>query len=179
MSRALNGFDKSGPHLLSEPREVGPQQSIRQSIAFMMQHQDRPLQVSELASAANTCLSHFFAIFKQVTGFTPMDFFIRLRMQRACELLDTTDFCVKEVAASLGYDDPFYFSRVFKSVTGLAPTDYRRLDEDVRVRTTEAALPVRNGCAVMIQSIKTKTDNAPDSRSDAALHPIDRQTLVH
>ncbi|MGC3957754.1 MAG: helix-turn-helix transcriptional regulator [Verrucomicrobiota bacterium] len=81
---------------------------------------------------ANISPSHFFAVFKRQTGFAPLDFFIRLRMQRACELLGTTSLSVKEVAAELGYDDPFYFSRVFKTVSGIAPTDYRRLPESAR-----------------------------------------------
>ena len=54
-----------------------------------------------------------------------MDYFTRLRMEKARCLLDTTEASVKEVAATLGYDDPFYFSRVFKSVNQLAPSNYR------------------------------------------------------
>jgi AraC-like DNA-binding protein len=50
------------------------------------------------------------ALFKRLTGHAPIDFFIHLRMHRACVLLDSTWLRVKEVAAALGYDDPFYFS---------------------------------------------------------------------
>ena len=48
-------------------------------------------------------------------------------MQHACRLLDETVLSVKEVAATLGYDDPFYFSRIFKSVNHVAPSEYRLL----------------------------------------------------
>ncbi|HXR07467.1 MAG TPA: helix-turn-helix domain-containing protein, partial [Candidatus Acidoferrum sp.] len=58
--------------------------------------------------------------------------FIRLRMRQACRLLAATSMSVKEVAAVLGYDDPFYFSRLFKSVNGTPPTDYR-----LRVETSD------------------------------------------
>jgi len=47
-------------------------------------------------------------------------------MQRAGELLQTGNLSVKEVAAMMGYDDPFYFSRRFKSAHGIAPLEYRR-----------------------------------------------------
>lgn len=100
---------------------------IEQTVAFMRRHLDRPLQVAELAALANISPSHFFALFKRRVGCAPIDFFIRLRMHQACRLLDTTLLSVKEVAAALGYDDPFYFSRVFKSVHGVAPSDYRTL----------------------------------------------------
>jgi AraC family transcriptional regulator of arabinose operon len=104
-----------------------PEQKIGQSIAYMKQHLSQPLQVSNLAAVANLSSSHYTSLFKQQTGYAPIDYFIRLRMHRACQLLDTTDLSVKEVAASLGYDDPFYFSRIFKTVNENSPTEYRML----------------------------------------------------
>ena len=83
---------------------------IEQSIAYMTRHLDEPLQVATLAAQANISPSHFFALFKRQTGCAPIDCFIRLRMQHACRLLEETVLSVKEVAATLGYDDPFYFS---------------------------------------------------------------------
>jgi len=53
-------------------------------------------------------------------------FFIRLRMDHARQLLDSTSSSIKEIAALVGYNDQFYFSRVFKSVHRMAPTEYRR-----------------------------------------------------
>src|SRR5262249_10574748 len=77
------------------------------------------------------------------TGFAPEDFFIRLKIQRACEILEATDLCVKEVAAKLGYDDAFYFSRLFKSVNGVAPTEYRRLADSQKRALRSEMLPDR------------------------------------
>jgi len=105
---------------------------VQQSIAYMMQHLDRPLQIARLAQVAHISPSHFFVLFKRWTGFSPMEYFIRLRMQRAAQLLVSTALSVKEAAATLGYDDPFYFSRVFKSVHALAPTDYRVMVEELK-----------------------------------------------
>jgi len=98
---------------------------IEETIAYMQQHLDQPLQVATLAAKANFSPSHFFVLFKRRIGSAPIDYFTRMRMQRACRLLCETNLSVKEVAAKLGYDDPFYFSRVFKSVNRLAPSDYR------------------------------------------------------
>jgi len=112
--------------------EWDPFRKIEQSIAYMMQHLDEPLQVRRLAALVNVSPSHYFALFKRRTGCAPIDFFIHLRMYRACQLLDATALSVKEVAAALGYDDPFYFSRVFKSVNQVAPTEYRSMDKAVK-----------------------------------------------
>ncbi len=104
---------------------------IEQSVTYMAQHLDEPLQVATLAAQANVSPSHFFALFKRRIGSAPIDYFTRLRMQRACHLLKQTSLSVKEIAAELGYDDPFYFSRVFKSVNRMAPSDYRTAQEEM------------------------------------------------
>lgn len=108
-----------------DPREMEVELKIAQSVTFMKEHLDQPLQASVLAERAHVSLSHYFALFKRRTGATPIGYFIHLRIRRACELLQTTALTVKEVAAALGYEDPFYFSRVFKATVGQAPTEYR------------------------------------------------------
>lgn len=106
-------------------REVAAHNKIDESIAYMTQHLNRPLQVAFLAAMVSISPSHYFALFKRRTGHAPMDYFTQLRMEEARRLLQTTSSFVKEVAAALGYEDPFYFSRVFKSVQGVAPSEYR------------------------------------------------------
>lgn len=113
------------PGLNSGEGEDDCARRIGRSIAYMAQHLDQPLQVSTLAAQASVSPSHYFALFRQHTGSAPIAYFIRLRMRQACQLLETTSLTVKEVAGVLGYDDPFYFSRLFKSVTGTAPRAYR------------------------------------------------------
>lgn len=105
---------------------------IEQSITYMREHLDQPLQVAKLAALANVSPSHFFALFKRRTGCPPMGYFTHLRMQHACQLLGATAASVKEVAAALGYEDPFHFSRVFKLVNHIPPTQYRMLQKQSR-----------------------------------------------
>src|SRR5579862_1904024 len=69
---------------------------IERSIAYMVEHLDQPLQVSTLAAQASVSPSHYFALFKRQTGMAPIDYFIRLRMNHARELLDSTCSSVKE-----------------------------------------------------------------------------------
>lgn len=103
---------------------------IERSISFISRHFNEPINVSQLAEKANLSSSYFWALFKQKTGYPPLDFLIRLRMQRACQLLDSTDLKVKRIAEAVGYKDSLYFSRLFKSVCGVAPTDYRAARSD-------------------------------------------------
>ena len=126
---------------------------IEQSIAYMMRHLDEPLQVATLAARASISPSHFFVLFKRQTGCAPIDCFIRLRMQHACRLLDETMLSVKEVAATLGYDDPFYFSRIFKSVNHVAPSEYRLLRNGAKEAVRNCGIDVR-----FFQSPESRTD---------------------
>src|ERR1700684_1485162 len=111
---------------------------VDRCIDYMVQHLDQPLQVATLAAQAKVSPSHFFALFKRRIGSAPMDYFTRLRMQRACRLLEDTGLSIKEISSKLGYDDQFYFSRVFKSINGVAPSAYRtQLKENRHRQPTE------------------------------------------
>jgi AraC-like DNA-binding protein len=100
---------------------------VLESITYMKQHLDHNATTASFAALANLSESHYRSLFKSQIGYAPMDYFIRLRMHKACQLLDTTGLSVKEIAAKVGYEDPLYFSRVFKSVVENSPSQYRLL----------------------------------------------------
>lgn len=79
-----------------------------------------------LAAMAGYSTSHFSARFRSVTGFSVTEYVKRLRMARARQLLMTSAGSVAEIAAAVGYPDPFYFSRHFTAVNGINPREFRR-----------------------------------------------------
>jgi len=93
---------------------------------LMRRHEDSSLTVEEMARQAGLSPTHFSRLFSQHTGFSPMEYFIRMKMQRACRFLTLTPLSVKEVANRLGYDDPYYFSRSFRKIMGVPPRVYRQ-----------------------------------------------------
>jgi AraC-like DNA-binding protein len=128
----------------------------------MLRHLDEPLQVATLAARANISPSHFFALFKRQIGCAPIDYFIRLRMQHACRLLDETVMSVKEVAAALGYDDPFYFSRIFKSVNQVAPSEYRLLKNGAKEAVRNCGIALRFFPAFESRAGLTSASSCPE-----------------
>ncbi|HQY90293.1 MAG: AraC family transcriptional regulator [Caldilinea sp.] len=100
--------------------------SVESTLTFLRSNLHRPLSLAEMAGQAGLSESHFSRVFKAQTGHAPLDYFILLKMQHASALLAVTDLHVKEVAAAVGYSDPYYFSRLFKQVIGVSPRDYRR-----------------------------------------------------
>lgn len=67
---------------------------------------------------------------KQKTGHSPIDYFIQMKMQKASQQLDFTNRSVKDIAMSMGFDDPYYFSKRFKKITGMSPRKYRTVKKD-------------------------------------------------
>jgi AraC-like DNA-binding protein len=116
---------------------------IAACLDYMRRHLDQPLQVKILCNIAGLSSSHFFHVFKRATGDTPLGFFIRTRMGKACELLGETTMTVKEIAALLGYEDRFYFSRLFKSVQGISPRGYRCTRVEQGLCSPSVALALR------------------------------------
>ncbi len=103
------------------------EERVLAAIRFMHEHVNRMLRLEECARAAGWSPSHFSMAFKRQVNIAPMEFFARLKTARACELLKTTDASIEEVAALLGFDDAFYFSRFFKKHQQLSPARYRRV----------------------------------------------------
>jgi transcriptional regulator GlxA family with amidase domain len=98
---------------------------IAASLDYMMANLDKPVRVSTLSALSGFSPSSFFAFFKCATGDTPLNWFIKIRMQWAGELLRKSNLQIKDIAGQVGYEDPFYFSRLFKCVHGIAPRMYR------------------------------------------------------
>ena len=85
------------------------------------------LDLATLASHANLSKYHFSNKYKALTGHSPIQYFLHLKMERACYLLDVSGKSIKDVSRTLGYEDSYYFSRLFKKIIGVAPTQYRNL----------------------------------------------------
>lgn len=82
--------------------------------------------IARLAGEAGYSVDHFTRVFRQVTGVNPKEFCLRVRIERARQLLRETDMPVEAVARALSYPDVFFFSRQFKARTGYSPTQWRK-----------------------------------------------------
>lgn len=92
----------------------------------MQERPETPISNDELARQCGISKSHFINLFKQHTGCSPKQYRLRELIQKACVLLDTTVLNIQEISFSLGIDDPLYFSRLFKSIQGVSPREYRK-----------------------------------------------------
>jgi len=95
-------------------------------IEWMKSELKHDIKLSEIAERFGTSETGLCTTFKRNTGKSPLDYFTSLRMQEAARLLLETDMLIYEVALELGYEDQYYFSRVFKKIIGESPRNYRK-----------------------------------------------------
>ena len=96
------------------------------AVSYFHENYNKPISIEEYAAGRHMSISWFIRNFKEYTEATPAQYIQSLRISNAQTLLETTNYNVSEIAQILGYDDPFYFSRVFKKQSGLSPTEFRR-----------------------------------------------------
>lgn len=86
----------------------------------------KKISVAELASASRLSEAHFGVLYKKATGFSPLAHTVELRLLHASALLENRNLKVSEVAARVGYDDLYHFSKLFKKRFGKSPRNFRQ-----------------------------------------------------
>lgn len=110
-----------------EQRQAVPHIYRMRKIAQLIeQHPERTHSVGDLAAKTRLSSPYFRRLFKQVTGYTPVQYQNWVKINKAKDLLLSGECNVSEAAFQLGFDNVFYFSRLFKSVAGENPSDYLR-----------------------------------------------------
>lgn len=101
------------------------QRELDQAIRYFTEHYQEPVQIEEYAASLHKTAGWFIRSFRLYTGVTPMQYIISVRMANAQNLLQSSEYNITEIAAMVGYDNPLYFSRLFKRQTGISPSEYR------------------------------------------------------
>src|SRR5579859_5828543 len=99
---------------------------VKQVLAYLHQNYARSFTRQEISTTLGVSKNYLSEIFRQEMGLSPWECLNRLRVQRATELLRDSGASVTEIAAQVGFEDPAYFSRVFRKLVGQSPQAYRR-----------------------------------------------------
>lgn len=109
------------------PDSYNGEMNVDSVMELMLQKLGETFSLEEFAAHLNLSKYHFARTFKKITGYPPMDYFNRLKIQKACELLDTSSMSIKEISQLLGFGSPYYFSASFKHIVGSSPKVYRSI----------------------------------------------------
>lgn len=103
------------------------------AIAYMEANLGENFSLNDLATAAGVSRFHFARLFRVSTGESPMNYCLRLRVERAKRMLIDGNCRMCEVAVELGFFDQSHFSRTFRRITGVSPGEYVRMAEVAEV----------------------------------------------
>ena len=110
--------------------------AINRARTFLSQHfADPNLMLQDAADEVHLSQSHFSTVFAQEIGLTFTQYLTALRIGKAKELLETTEMRASQIAQEVGYNDPHYFSYLFKKNTGFTPGEYRKNTQPEKNRT--------------------------------------------
>ena len=99
--------------------------AIKKVCDYINSHISNDISLEQMAEYANVSSFYLSRLFKEEKGITFINFLTDRRLEKSRELLNDTDLSIKEITASIGYNDQNYFSRLFKNKYGLSPTEYR------------------------------------------------------
>lgn len=98
---------------------------LRRAIEYIHANYHQEIVLSEIADAAFLSEYHFAHLFKKITGLTPNNYLIAVRLEQAKKLLAETDESIVNVSLAVGYTSQSHFTKVFRNFTGLTPAKYR------------------------------------------------------
>lgn len=129
MNRLMEGKNTSSPDPLtpSQP-QITPydEQFMEKVMAYMEEQMDNAeLTIDEFAEQLMLSRTIFYRKLKSIVGLTPVDFIREIRIKRAVQLIDSDEYNFSQVAYMTGFNDPKYFSKCFKKVIGITPSEYK------------------------------------------------------
>ncbi len=112
--------------VLMDPEKAGGyDEKIDRVCSDILAHPEWPWEVSELAEQCHVCVDHFIRIFQRRVGMTPKAFILHSRIDRACNLLLSSNLNIAQIAEAVGCAPVYYFSRLFKQRLGCTASQYR------------------------------------------------------
>lgn len=115
---------------VTEGRQVKVNTIIEKANRYLEQNFGREISLEEVAREVNLSPYYFSRFYKEETGTNFSDRLTEIRMEKAKELLKKEEYSIKDVCYMTGYMEPNYFSKIFKKVTGVTPTEYKRLFQE-------------------------------------------------
>lgn len=111
---------------IAEAGQPLPREEIQKAVEYFNQNYHTDISIQDYAKSCGMSVSWFIRNFKEHIGVTPQKYITEIRISKAKELLDAPSLNIGEVAALTGYQNPLYFSRIFRQSTGVSPLAYKR-----------------------------------------------------
>jgi len=119
---------------------------VDNAIRFINEHHHQNLSIADIAEHIGCSEGYFFRIFKNQVGLPPLEYLTRIRLRRAINLLQQTSYSINAISRLVGFQDIYYFRRLFKQRMKMTPTAFRdkhkKTNKTRRPAVTRQSLPV-------------------------------------
>lgn len=115
----------------SAEQQTTAKQYVDHAVRYISRNYSREIGVPDIADAVGVSASHLYRLFSKELYISPVAFLIQYRINEACSLLHNSSLSVREIALSVGFSDPLYFSRVFRRIKGVPPSKYQQSVEEI------------------------------------------------
>jgi len=117
---------------ISKKKKQKSEINMMKRVIDNMEHSfSKEYDAAAFAKMLNVSVSRFNHLFKECVGISPYSFYLNLRIENAVSLLENTNIKIKEIAERCGFEDPLYFTQVFKRIKGATPSEYRKRSQIV------------------------------------------------
>lgn len=123
----LEGFRDQVVKVLEAHRENKRDKIVELAVEYIREHYQEKISLSQVAARLNVSQGHLSSTFKKQTGKNFSDYVAEMKIEKAKELIETYQYMMYEISDMLGFDTPYYFSSVFKKITGYTPKEYESL----------------------------------------------------
>lgn len=120
----LQGFCDKLCRLLDDRKLTRSDTLVEQTRQYIEGHYREKLALADIAESLNISAGHLSNTYRKFTGVTLSDYIAEVKIEKAKELIDTHQYLMYEISDQLGFDNAYYFSKVFKKVTGISPKQY-------------------------------------------------------
>ena len=120
----LRSFCQKLCRLLNDRKSTRSDKLVDLARGYIKEHYMEKMTLADVAEALNISSGHLSNTFKKLTGTTLSDYIAQVKIQHAMELIDTHQYLMYDISDKLGFDNPYYFSKVFKKVTGISPREH-------------------------------------------------------
>lgn len=135
--------------VVSREEEDKGNQYVKKAVAFIQNNYCNPIKVTDVAEYVCINRSYLYTLFQHYLGMSPQQFLTTFRITKARELLDSTSYPIESIALSCGYSDALVFTKAFRAMKGMSPSQYRK--ESHRESSKEKLLEVERLIAQLLE----------------------------
>lgn len=99
---------------------------VKKALEYITMNYSRKISIAEIARNVGLDRSYLYSLFSEYVNASPQEYLISFRMEKAGDLMNAPALAIGDIARSVGYEDPFMFSKAFKKIKGLSPREYRK-----------------------------------------------------